>query len=364
LKVENPSRFAHIDSLRGIAALLVVWLHVCEVFVHLSPETEARGTGLYEVARMVDFGRVGVTIFFLISGFVICKSLKGDLVKGSREFLIRRFFRLYPAFWLSIALGLCSIWWLYGKPIGWQLIAANVTMLPEILGQQPIMGLYWTLEVELVFYFLCWLLFLTRSLDRPLTLFLVSSLLVLVFVAPKFSFTPADMRSSLKDMPYNLSIMFFGGLLRQWNDDRAADIVVGGRRMPVRWLLLALCLLVMTPALLALTKGLSEQRENLIRFGNGYTVGFLVFFAGHLLLKIRNRLMVGVGVCSYSIYLVHPVVFYTLLWYLQNYSTAWLKTQHLSVYLIFTMVLSTVLGAAIYRFVEKPAIDHAHRLTR
>ena len=67
----NTNRFSHIDALRGIAALLVIWLHVSEVFVHISPETAAQGTALYTVAWAVDVGRVGVVVFFAISGFVV-----------------------------------------------------------------------------------------------------------------------------------------------------------------------------------------------------------------------------------------------------------------------------------------------------
>ena len=356
------SRFAHIDALRGIAALLVVCAHVCEVFVRLSPETEALGTGLYDIARMYDFGRIGVVIFFLISGFVICKSLKGDLATGTSQFVIRRFFRLYPAFWLSMALGLFSMWWLFDKPFEWRLVAANATMLPELLGSQSVIGLYWTLEVELIFYFLCWLLFLVRSLDRPLTLFLLSAFFAVLFVAPKFPFTPEDLRSALKEMPYNLSIMFFGGLLRHWSDDRTASISLGIRRIQVGWLASALALVVLAPALLIYAKGVVEHRDMLVRFASGYTLGFSIFIACHLFLKVKTGFMVRVGIASYSLYLLHPVVFYTLLWYLRNGAPQWLSTLHLSAYVAFTMLVSLGLSFATYRLVEKPAIDYAHKL--
>ena len=58
------NRFSHIDALRGIAAFLVIWLHVSEVFVRLSPETMAQGTALYDIAWAVDVGRIGVVVFF------------------------------------------------------------------------------------------------------------------------------------------------------------------------------------------------------------------------------------------------------------------------------------------------------------
>jgi peptidoglycan/LPS O-acetylase OafA/YrhL len=80
--------------------------------------------------------------------------------------------------------------------------------------------------------------------------------------------------------------------------------------------------------------------------------------------KIKNRFMVWIGTISYSLYLIHPVVFYSLFWYLKNKAPYWLMTFHLSLYIAFTMVFSIVLSAVIYYLVEKPAIDYAHKLTR
>jgi peptidoglycan/LPS O-acetylase OafA/YrhL len=250
--MNNANRFSHIDALRGIAALLVIWLHVSEVFVRISPETAAQGTALYDVAWSVDVGKIGVVIFFSISGFVICRSLNGNIIEGSKKFLIRRLLRLYPAFWVSIVLGLFSIWWLFDKPFGWNIIAANITMLPELFGEQPIIGLYWTLETELVFYLLCWLLFVNRYLNNPLILFLISAFLAFFFVGAKLFFMPPELRSSLKVMPYNLAIMFWGGFFRYWYEDKKAYIMLATRKVEIQSLLYVLTAIVLIPALAAL----------------------------------------------------------------------------------------------------------------
>lgn len=73
--------------------------------------------------------------------------------------------------------------------------------------------------------------------------------------------------------------------------------------------------------------------------------------------------MAWTGTISYSLYLIHPVVFYTLFWYLKNRAPYWLLTFHLSIYIGFTIVSSIALSAIIYYFVEKPAIVYAHKLT-
>lgn len=362
--MKNANRFSHIDALRGIAALLVIWLHVSEVFVHLSPETLAQGTMLYDVARAIDVGRIGVVVFFAISGFVICRSLNGNIIEGSRKFLIKRLLRLYPAFWVSIALGLFSLWWLFDKPFSWNLIAANITMLPELSGEPPIIGIYWTLETELVFYLLCWLLFVNRNLNNPLILFLMSAFLTFFFVVAKLFLMPPELRSSLKVMPYNLAIMFWGGFFRYWYDDKKALIILAAKKIQLQWLLYALTIIILIPATGALIKGGAEQNDTLIRLGSSYMFGLAIFIFGSLVFKIQNPFMAWTGTISYSLYLIHPIILYTLFWYLRNKAPYWLMTFHLSTYIGFTIVFTIVLSAIIYYSVEKPAIDFAHKLTR
>jgi len=58
-------------------------------------------------------------------------------------------------------------------------ILANITMLPLMFTQEMILGLYWTLEVELIFYFLGLVLFLVGISQKPINLFAIS-----VFLAP------------------------------------------------------------------------------------------------------------------------------------------------------------------------------------
>lgn len=67
----SSSRFAPIDALRGLAALLVVWLHVTEIFMQL-PVPPA-GAWLYEAAAAVDTGRIGVVLLLVF--YLLCAGL-------------------------------------------------------------------------------------------------------------------------------------------------------------------------------------------------------------------------------------------------------------------------------------------------
>jgi len=48
------------------------------------------------------WGGLGVLLFFAISGYVIPNSLRGTRVRGLKRFVIHRFFRLWPTFWLCL----------------------------------------------------------------------------------------------------------------------------------------------------------------------------------------------------------------------------------------------------------------------
>jgi hypothetical protein len=132
LEVAAPEgRFAHPDSLRAVAALLVVWTHSAEIFAVL-----AGGSWWWNVARDYDFGRIGVVAFFGVSGFLVPKSIHPERRGAARTFLIRRGLRLYPAFWLSIPFGVLSVWRLFGRQISARDIAFNFTMIPTRLARR------------------------------------------------------------------------------------------------------------------------------------------------------------------------------------------------------------------------------------
>ena len=111
-------RFPLLDSLRAIAVLCVLLTHTS----FLSGSNE--GTWFGPFAARFD---VGVTIFFLISGFLIYRPFVNARLNGAPAtplvvFFKRRFLRIFPAYWaaltlLAIAPGLPDVhsgrWWVY-----------------------------------------------------------------------------------------------------------------------------------------------------------------------------------------------------------------------------------------------------------
>lgn len=357
---EVNNRLDYIDSLRAIAALLVVWMHVSESFIR-QPGVAAHGTALFDIARTFDFGRIGVVAFFAISGFIIPQSIKGDLPTGTKKFLIRRFFRLFPAYWLSIPAAFLVLWWIPGREISFGSVLGNFTMLETVLGYQPLMGHYWTLEVELVFYTLCLVLFRMGQIHKMYVCALASAFFVVVFTAASsgllerwFGFS-LEIPGSLAFMSLNLGVMFWGSCCKHCLLDRAD---------PTKWMLLgASSALVFFPPLWALGHITDSNTDNVLRFAGGYGLGMLLFIACVTVLKIRIRALAWLGTLSYSLYLFHPVVFHGLTQAISSYELTALQGLHVGAYLVLASLLSIALAWVVYTLVEKPAIGIGRKLS-
>lgn len=331
-----------MDALRAIAALLVVWTHISEAFVTFSPN----GAWLSDIAHAFDFGRAGVVTFFAISGFVIPSSLKGERRSAARTFLIRRFLRLYPAYWLSVPLGAVTSWWMWGKSVSAAQFAANLTMVQEALGFTSLEGLYWTLQTELVFYAVCLALFWFGLLHSNQAL-----RVLIVALAVLFPFAVTHGWPDTAFLCLHLSIMFWGALWRRWQQGEPLAAVD-------RWLLWSV-----VPAWAAAAAVAAVVRPDL-RFPVSYTLGLGLFSLGTTIAPIRARAAAWLGEISYSLYLFHPAVFYTMLWMLQKAGWPWARHVHLGVYLAIGAGLSIAFAAIVFYAVEQPAIAWAKRLTR
>jgi peptidoglycan/LPS O-acetylase OafA/YrhL len=167
-------RIAELDLLRFTAALSVVLFHV----VHWPSQPTV-------LSSVTDLGFLGVPLFFMISGFVILMTAQH---RDGMEFVNSRIARLYPSFWICVLLTALALAVLGNKPPSLAVVAANLTMQPRMLFNQPYLDpVYWTLVVEMKFYLLIWLLIVTKQMQRIetfLTLWLGSGVLATVVHFP------------------------------------------------------------------------------------------------------------------------------------------------------------------------------------
>ena len=152
-------RLVEVDALRGVAAMAVVGYHFTTRYLELY------GTGATP-SWSLPHGHFGVNLFFIISGFVIFMTLART--RQPMDFVVSRLSRLFPAYWVAVALtfSVTAIWGLAGKEVTPLQALANLTMIHGLAGVPHVDGVYWTLEVEILFYAGMFALFTTRSLHR------------------------------------------------------------------------------------------------------------------------------------------------------------------------------------------------------
>ncbi|MGW2403099.1 acyltransferase family protein [Streptomyces sp. NPDC001739] len=139
-----------LDGLRFVAALMVLGYHYLTLRDGWGNDPQAFSPELYHVAQ---FGWLGVEVFFLISGFVICMSVWGRTLG---DFVKSRVSRLYPAYWVAVLLtaSVLTLWPRVRSADSLETVLTNLTMLQQGVGVSDLDDVYWSLFIELKFYLL------------------------------------------------------------------------------------------------------------------------------------------------------------------------------------------------------------------
>jgi peptidoglycan/LPS O-acetylase OafA/YrhL len=337
-------RYDFIDSLRGLASLSVLYLHSANLL--LQGNIVTNGFELFVMTIMtkfIDIGKVGVVVFFAISGFVIPSAL---LTKNYTviEFGINRFFRLYPAYWLSIVLAVYVLYYLGGQHLSRNVIAINLTMLQQFFNQPNIMELYWTLQVELIFYVICIIAFKVGYLGNNRNLFSLSFVLLGLALLLALARFMTHIKAPVA-LPLGLSIMFWGSLLRssQIEGHKGAGALS-------RWMLGIYLILIPAISLLAYNFDAGFE-ETWYRYTASYFSAIAVFYVFTGQFRIMGRLWSWLGRISYSIYLFHPIfIALTITYLVPLYPHS--PVAHLYIALIVGMTL--IFCHFTYVYVEAP----------
>ncbi len=174
----NSDRLTHLDGLRGIAVLMVVFYHMYARWPQLLPY----GSNFANFP-LFKYGFLGVVLFFLISGFVIFMTLEKSL--DFKMFIKKRWLRLFPAMLIATILIYMTAKFMIMRPAG---IPSLRDLLPGLSFIQPFFwskilpgtnmleGSFWTLFVEAFFYIIFGLSYYVVKEKSILILVLISLL--------------------------------------------------------------------------------------------------------------------------------------------------------------------------------------------
>jgi peptidoglycan/LPS O-acetylase OafA/YrhL len=324
-------KIAFLEAVRGLAAMIVVVQHIAAAqypaFEHFS-------------RTYLDLGRVGVVAFFVVSGYVITLSLEHQ---APRTFLIRRFFRLFPLYWL-VLLAFLVAGWLVPETSTVELTAVilgtNVLMVQGITPIATIIPVAWTLGIELVFYAQAFVASLARRVVQSvwlgfmwLGLYAVAQVVGLVL--------DRDVPSSPFMLLFTASLGHALYLRDQYKTRHWVGLLAAGS--------------VVVPLFAYLRDGVDPEWPALV-----YSVSFfggLVLFGAFYLLAHRpvSRTLIWLGGISYGLYLVHPLVYRLI-----NATTTVTPLLSIAASVLITIAVAWVL----HRYVELPFVALGRRLSK
>ncbi|CAN7193462.1 acyltransferase [Peribacillus frigoritolerans] len=323
--MKTMGRLKELDSIRGIAALAVVIYHYTTRYEELFEHNKSS-------YLEINYGNLGVNLFFIISGFVIFMTI--TKTNSVIDFFQKRAIRLYPAYIIAVVLTFLSVkmYGLEGREVSLPDALFNLTMFQGFVPSvSHVDGAYWSLSIELTFYLLIGFIFflgLTKKIYLMSILWLTSSIIfqVLSLISNQNTILNALTYYSISDYSH----LFIAGIMFYLIKDNPELKY---------YLLLVSCLIY-------------QFIFNDITHSIIITMFFVIFFAlikGKLsLLNIRP--LTFLGAISYSLYLVHQNIGYILINFMEKHGLI-----H-EIYLLIPIGVSISLATMLTYYVENPVI--------
>ncbi|MFI6153375.1 acyltransferase family protein [Kitasatospora sp. NPDC051170] len=341
---KRPRLYA-LDGMRLFAALSVLSFH-WTAYVGIggiwSPGHTPKEV-LPLLNRMAAYGWLGVELFFVISGFVICMSCWG---KRSGEFFVSRVVRLYPAYWAGIALTSFVVltFTRYARSgadegLNLRTILGNLTMMQTPIGMRHVDGVYWTLWVEMRFYLLFALVVAMGLTYRRVVAF-CGIWTILALLAPQAGIPLLTTMVMPNESPFFIAgvgmfLMYrFGQNLLLWG-------IVG-----FSWILA----LTRLDSIKGIYVNVLNHQLSWSVMAVAVTAAFALVLGAALGLFdwVQWKWLTVAGALTYPLYLIHQEAGWTVIHFL--------LTKHFSVQAALATALAAVLLTAwlIHRLVERP----------
>ena len=331
---KNEVNIESVQIMRGIAAILVVLLHI-------SIKGDQYGN---DALKGFAIGGAGVDLFFIISGYIMCVSTANrNLNFGG--FMLHRIRRIMPLYWLTTTIAL--VIFLYKPEIintsgGETSIWASYTLVPN--GSRYLNSNGWTLSYEFLFYILFGLI-IHKGTYKAI---LLSSIVLLILVVTGLLFPSNEHSFNFATNNLYLEFIYGMGCFYLFNNKAIKPNAVMG---------LSLC--IAGAALLAseVFFKIPNQEENR---GWLWGIPMLLVFSGFLSMEgfikgstsVIKKLFLEAGNSSYSLYLFHPFTLSATAMCLKYMNMA--SNPYLFTIILFAVTVAA--GYVIYLYVERPLV--------
>jgi len=325
---KKRNRLQELDAIRGLAALFVVIYHYTFRYYEIYPSDN-------RLPFVFEIGHYGVQAFFIVSGFVIFMTL--EKTKRSLDFIVHRFIRLYPTYWISLFITfiLVTLFSLPGRETTFLEFLANLSMVHTQFAIPSVDGVYWTLLFELKFYFWMLLLYQFKFLNK--IEFVSIGVLSIVLLSNLFGidktliYKIANQAFIFEYISYFISgIMFYK--------------IYSKHTTIFTYIALALALL---------TSLYINHFDHTYVILIMYTIFFLLAF--HKLKLIAWKPLVFLGSISYALYLIHQNIGYIILNYGHSHGFSVILTTFiaLSVSIFIASLITLVFEKRTIKYLRK-----------
>ncbi len=354
-------RLAELDSLRGIAALSVVFTHFKLLWdVRFLSKSVLLFVRL--PLKIVANGHESVMLFFLLSGFVLSIPFQCDKAQPYRVFLVRRIFRLYIPYLAALTLAIAgaatwhghlpvSAWFntTWSGPVDWNLVLQHVLFLGKYNNTQ-FNTAFWSLIIEMrisiIFPLLCTLALKLRS-QHTLGLAVVTAVISDFLNSRLPGFNEVFMTT-------HYSAIFIAGIYLARERTTIAALYRAQKRR-TKMVGFAICLMCFAFGGSMVSQMFPQSNGPYLPADWPPTIGAMGFIVISLNSLLFRRMLLSRWICflgriSYSLYLTHATVLFALVHLLYGHIP--LMTI-LPVYLLFSFAIST----AFYYTVEQPSMN-------
>ena len=360
LPAVKGSRLSQLDALRGLAALSVFLGHA---FGMMSPSSKLLLTIQNTPLHFFYDGNAAVLLFFVLSGFVLNLRYADGRSHPSGwvgSFIIRRVFRIYPAFLASMGLAVLfrtclfrpewtngfSDWFssLWRAPLLWGEVARCSTLVAPGIQTRFINPPDWSLvyEMRISFFFPIIILVVNPKRRPRWDLVLIIAVYVLSLVLTPFA-------SSFQYIPQ----FALGAVCAKYFGRIQPKLAAFSSSAKVLWLMIALFLYgasAMTEPLRLHDWRLTFLIAQMVGLGSAVII-LVSASSGRISSLLRARVCQFVGCTSYSFYLTHFLFLFVVA------PPCYLATGSYLIAWLVTLAVAYLVSYLLFRFVEVPGMQ-------